>query len=394
MIIAKSSVLLSLVSVLLLAGCAKHDAPAPTAASAGPALIKVRFQTDWYPQPEHGGYYQALAKGYYAAEGLDVEIIPGGPNAQVMSTVAVGRAELGMTNGDDVIVAVARGVPIKMVAAEMQRDPQGILFHEEHPLHRLADLRGLTVMAGSGSTWIEVVHRKLGIPFNLIPLVGGLARFMSDPTFVQQCFVTNEPYFARQKGAKVGALLIANDTYEPYRVMFAGDKFLAEHPDVVAKFVRASVRGWIDYLTGDPTPANGLLEKARDDLTPDFMAYSIKAMNDYQLVAGDPAKGERVGLLTAARLEKQIKILQEVGVLDHPVAVGRVQLEVPVMGSDHVEVRIPAPQPRQLHCAGPKRCSSIPPTASCRWSARVRAWSRSMISPSRRGPTTSRPRSG
>ena len=161
--------------------------------------------------------------------------------------------------------------------------------------------------------------------FNLIPLVGDLARFMSNPGFVQQCFLTNEPFFARQRGANVGALLIASDAYEPYRVMFTGNEFLAKHPDVVAKFVRASVHGWVDYLTGDPTPANQLLAAKRSDLSPEFMAYSIKAMNDYKLVAGDPAKGEFAGQLTAARLEKrQIKLLQEVGVLDKPVAVSDV----------------------------------------------------------------------
>ncbi len=303
-----------------LAGCGKKDAtPAP---ASGP--VKIRFQTDWYPQPEHGGYYQALARGFYAEEGLEVEILPGGPNAQVMTSVAVGRADLGMTNGDDVIVAIARGVPIKMVGAEMQRDPQGILFHTEHPLRDLRDLSGRTLMAGAGSTWIEVLRKKVGVEFTLLPLVGDLARFMNSKEFVQQCFVTNEPYFARQRGANVGALLIASDTYEPYRVMFTGRDFLGQHPDVVRKFVRASVRGWMDYLTGDPAPANQLLAAKRDDLTAEFMAYSIKAMNDYQLVAGDPAKGEFAGQLTTARLEKQIKLLQEVGVLDKPVAVADV----------------------------------------------------------------------
>src|SRR5882672_4031627 len=107
--------------LVVIPGCDKKPEPAM---AATPSLIKVTFQTDWFPQPEHGGYYQALAKGFYAAEGLDVEILPGGPNAQVMTTVALGRADLGMTNGDDVIVAVARGVPIKMVGAEMQRDAQ------------------------------------------------------------------------------------------------------------------------------------------------------------------------------------------------------------------------------------------------------------------------------
>src|SRR5882672_6373545 len=113
--------LIVLTALAALTGCGKKAEPAPV----GPAaLTKVRFQTDWFAQPEHGGYYQALARGYYAAEGLDVEILTGGPNAQVMSTVAVGRAEMGMTDGDDVIVAVARGVPIKMVGAEMQREAQ------------------------------------------------------------------------------------------------------------------------------------------------------------------------------------------------------------------------------------------------------------------------------
>jgi NitT/TauT family transport system substrate-binding protein len=315
------STMLVATAFAVVAGCGKKAGVAPTAPNA---LVKVRFQTDWFPQPEHGGYYQALAKGYYAAEGLDVEILPGGPNAQVMTTVAVGRADMGMTNGDDVIVAVARGVPIKMVGAEMQRDPQGILFHTEHPLKDLHDLQGKTLMAGAGSTWIQVLHKKLGIEFNLIPLLGDLARFMNNTEFVQQCFVTNEPFFARQRGANVGALLIASDTYEPYRVMFTGKEFLAKHPDIVGKFVRASVKGWVDYLTGDPTPANALLAAKRNDLSPEFMAYSIKAMNEYKLVLGDPAKGEAAGQLTAARLEKQIKLLQEVGVLDKPVAVGDV----------------------------------------------------------------------
>jgi NitT/TauT family transport system substrate-binding protein len=315
----KLSIILSLaVAAFALVGCGKKAAEPVTTAVAP---VKIRFQTDWYPQPEHGGYYQALAKGYYAAEGLDVEILPGGPNAQVMASVAVGRADMGMTNGDDVIVAIARGVPIKMVGAEMQRDPQGILFHTEHPIHSLKDLQGRTLMAGAGSTWIEVLRKKEGVDFTLLPLVGDLARFMNSEEFVQQCFVTNEPYFAKQRGANVGALLIASDTYEPYRVMFTGREFLAKHPGAVERFVRASVRGWVDYLGGDPAPANAILAAKRTDLTPEFIAYSIKAMNEYKLVNGDPAKGEFAGQITAARLEKQIKLLQEVGVLDKPVKV-------------------------------------------------------------------------
>lgn len=309
-------------AALLMGGCARRE---PAADAAG-ARFKVRFQTDWFPEPEHGGYYQALAKGFYAAEGLEVQIVPGGPSSGFLTAVATGRADLGMSNGDDIITGIARGVPVTIVAAEMQHDAQGILFHEEHPIRTLHDLDGKIVMVGPGSVWVQFVQKRYGITFTLRPLAGDLARFMNDPTFIQQCFVTNEPFFARERGANAGAVLVSQlcPEYDPYRVIFARNSFLAQHPDVVQRFVRASIRGWIDYLTGDPEPANRLLRKLRPDLPPHFLAYSIKAMNDYHLVLGDPARGERMGLLTRQRLQRQIELLGEVGVLDQPVTVDQV----------------------------------------------------------------------
>ncbi len=310
---------LLLPAALLFTGCGAKT-PGPPAAGAP---MKVRFQTDWFPEPEHGGYYQALAKGFYAAEGLEVEIVPGGPNSGFLTAVATGRADLGMSNGDDVITAVARGVPVKIVAAEMQHDAQGILFHTEHPVRTVGDLDGKIIMAGPASVWVQLVQLRYGIKFNLRPLAGDLARFMNDATFLQQCFVTNEPFFARQRGAHAEAILVARlcPDYDPYRVMFAGNGYLGRHPDVVRRFVRASVKGWVDYLTGDPSPANALLRKLRPDLPPEFMAYSIKAMTDNGLVLGDAARGERMGLLTRERLQREINLLREVGVLDKPVTV-------------------------------------------------------------------------
>jgi NitT/TauT family transport system substrate-binding protein len=310
---------LLLPAALVFAGCKAKMAGPP----AADAPVKVRFQSDWFPEPEHGGYYQALAKGFYATEGLDVEIVPGGPNSGFLTAVATGRADLGMSNGDDVITAVARGVPVKIVAAEMQHDAQGILFHTEHPVRTVRDLDGKIIMAGPASVWVQLIQLRYGIKFNLRPLAGDLARFMNDTTFLQQCFVTNEPFFARQRGAHADAILVARlcPDYDPYRVIFAGTDYLARHPDVVRRFVRASVKGWVDYLTGDPSPANASLRHLRPDLPPEFMAYSIGAMTDNNLVLGDAARGERMGLLTRERLQREINLLREVGVLDKPVTV-------------------------------------------------------------------------
>lgn len=308
--------------LLLLPGCARKRA-ADTAKAAG---FSVRFQTDWFPEPEHGGYYQAQAKGFYAAEGLDVHILPGGPNSGYLTAVATGRADLGMGNSDDVITAISQGVPVKIVAAEMEHDPQGVLFHRSHPVRTVRDLAGRVVMAGPASVWVQVVQKRYGIKFRLQPLVGDLARFMNDPAFVQQCFVTNEPYFAAQRGAHPGAILTSKliPEYDPYRVIFVGDTFLARHPDVVRRFVRASVRGWIDYVTGDPRPAEALLRKLRPDLPAGIFPYSLDAMKRYRLVRGDPARGERAGLLTRARLQQEIDLLRQLGVLEHPVTVDQV----------------------------------------------------------------------
>jgi NitT/TauT family transport system substrate-binding protein len=314
-----STLLLLALASFLLTACARKE----TSATAG-AAVKVSFQTDWFPQPEHGGYYQALAKGFYQEEGLDVEILPGGPNARVMSEVALGRVHMGMTNGDDVFVAISRGLPLKAVAAEMQRDAQGILFHAENPVRDIRELDGKTIMAGAGSIWIELMQQKYGIRFQLLPLMGDLARFMQDKRFIQQCFVTNEPFFARQRGADVGALLIAHPGYEPYRVMFTSDRFLGENPDTVRRFVRASIRGWIDYLTGDPSPGNALIAARRSDLPPEFFAFSIEAMKDYQLVLGDPARGEKMGQLTPERIATQLRLLRELGVIDRELQVEEV----------------------------------------------------------------------
>lgn len=105
----------------------------------------VRLITDWYPQPEHGGFYFALIKGYYREAGLDVEILPGGPNAFPIQRIATKAAEFGMGSTDDVLLANDRGIPIIAVAATLQHDPQAIMVHESSPVKTFADLEGRTV---------------------------------------------------------------------------------------------------------------------------------------------------------------------------------------------------------------------------------------------------------
>lgn len=314
---------LATVAALLLAGCGER-APAPKTEAGGRALTKVVLQTDWYAQPEHGGFYQALVKGYYREAGLDVEIAQGGPNSMPVQKVALGSAQFAIGRSDELSIAVGRGVPVVMVGALMQRDPQAIMFHEESGIKGFKDLDGRKVMAVPGASWITLTERKYGIKLSVTPLDFGLSRFLADKAFVQQCFITNEPYYVRQQGAKPGVLLLSDTGVSPYRIWFTSRAFAEKNPEAVRAFTVASIRGWSEYLTGDRADADARIGALNKQMVPEFIAFSVGAMKQYGLVDGDPAKGDKLGRIDPARLAGELKQLAELGLLGRPLQVSDV----------------------------------------------------------------------
>lgn len=309
-------------AALLAAGCGKKS----TEADAGPdsAPPQVRLQADWYAQAEHGGYYQAIAKGFDREEGVRLSITPGGPGSFGPQKVATGQAEFSMGRSDDIMLAIQQGMPLVIVTALMQHDPQALLLHDENPVRSFADLDGKSVMTTPGAAFIEFIQRKYQVRINVIPINYGLAQFMADKNFIQQCFVTNEPYFVRKNGANPRAILIAESGYDPYRVIFTSQRFLREKPEAVRGFVRAAARGWHDFLHGDPAPGMALISRDNEKMDADFMNYSIRAMNERRLVTGHAERGERIGLITRERLQAQMDALVALGMLKEPLPLERV----------------------------------------------------------------------
>jgi len=281
-------------------------------------LIKVSLQTDWYAQAEHGGFYQALAEGYYEAEGLKVEILQGGPNALTAQRVASGATEFSIGRSDDIIIQVARGIPLVMIGALMQHDPQGILVHEEGGVKEFADLDGKAIMATPGSVFIDVLRAVYDINIDVIPLDYGMNRFIADKQFIQQCFVTNEPYYVRQAGANPRTLLISDTGFAPYRVMFTNRNFADRNPEVVAAFARASIRGWESYMDGPREKANAMIKDLNAKMTDEFMLYSVDVMESKGLIRGR-GPDEAVGRLSLERIAEQIETLRTIGLLDTAV---------------------------------------------------------------------------
>ncbi len=321
--LSPSATVFILLSALGLAGCSRDAAPKPAPGGA-PTLTKVILQTDWYAEPEHGGFYLALVKGYYREAGLDVEISQGGPNSMPPQKVATGAATFALGRSDDVAIANSRGIPIVMVGALMQRDPQAIMFHRESGIHTFKDLDGRNIMAVPGSTFLPIMEQTYHIKVAVTPLDFGLSRFMADKNFVQQCFITNEPFYVRKEGAKVETLLLSDSGFSPYRVWYAKRSYIAEHPEVVRAFTAASIRGWREYVAGDTAEANARISSLNPKMDAEFMAYSVKAMQDFKLVTGDPALGESVGQIRRERIEHELKQMAGIGQFERPVTVDEV----------------------------------------------------------------------
>src|ERR1700753_221714 len=296
---------------LVLSGCEKQRA------SSG--LIPVKLQTDWYPPPEHGGFYDAQMRGYYKDEGLDVPILPGGPYVNTAQQVSAGTVQFAMGSSDNTLESVSNGVPLIAVAATMQHDPQAIMVHQDSPVHSFQDLDGHAVAVRLGaSTWFDYLVKRYQLKnVREIPATYSVANFLHDPAYIQQIFVTSEPFFARQAGVPVRALLISETGYDPYRVMVTSRIFLAEHPEIVAKFVRASLRGWRDYLL-HPDDINAAIGKLNPAMSAAQMKFSYEGLRDQHFIAGDAANGADLGRFDPARWTSMYQQLLDLKVITKP----------------------------------------------------------------------------
>lgn len=281
-------------------------------------LIPVKLQTDWYPQPEHGGFYEALLKGYYKQAGLDVSIVPGGPYVIGEQQVSLGAAQFAMGSSDRLLVVDSQGQSLVAVAATMQRDPQAIMVHANSPVRSFADLEGHSIAIKPGATWFEYLVARYHLKkVRETPATYSIANFLEDPKYIQQIFITSEPYFARKAGAQIRTLLISDTGYAPYRVFFTTRDYLNQHPDVVARFVEASLHGWRDYMA-DPREVNAELLRLNPAMTLEQMQFTWQALKDGHFIYpdDDPSKA---GSFDPARWTEMYTQLNDLKLIQHPI---------------------------------------------------------------------------
>lgn len=286
--------------------------------AAPPGLFKLIVQLDWAAEPEHGGFYQAQARGFFNAEGLDVTLIPGGPGAHVMPSVATGKAQIGQADSTSTLLQQAEGLPVLQFAAVFQDDPSGILVHADSPVRTFKDLQGRTIIARPEWAFLKFLQKKYDLTFTIVPQNFSVAAFLGNKDALQQGYFIAEPHHITTAGGKPPRFLSTWDAgFRAYAVLVTSRRFARDHAERLRAFCRAYVRGWQDYLEGDPAPAHAAMKKANPNNTDEFMAYSRRMIIQQKLVIGrdaDDGPG-KVGRLDVGRFATQIRQLEELGLL-------------------------------------------------------------------------------
>jgi len=311
---------ISTLGVLALAALAVGCAKRPAKSSAAPGATPIRFATDWRAEAEQGGFYEALATGEFAKRGLAVTIVPGGPGVNVPLLVASGAVEMGVGSNSFIVMNLAsEHVPVRAVAAFMQKDPQVLIAHPDAGIRTLADMKGHPILLSDASIsafWIWL-KAKYGFTDDQVRKYNfNNAPFLADKRIVQEGYLTSEPYtLAKQAHIKPLVFLLADEGYPGYAAMvLAPDALIASNPAAVRAFVEASAAGWRAYLRGDPGPGDGLILKDNPEMTEDVLAQARAKMRDFGIVDAGEAKGGGVGVMTDARWAAFFKVASAQGV--------------------------------------------------------------------------------
>ncbi|MGH7030980.1 MAG: ABC transporter substrate-binding protein [Stellaceae bacterium] len=286
---------------------------------AGRAAQAIRFGTDWKAEAEHGGYYEAIATGIYRRYGLDVELRQGGPQVNHAQLLAAGRLDFNIaTNSFVPLNFVQENVPMVAVAALFQKDPSVLIAHPGQGDTSFAALKGKPIMIGSDTrvgSWV-FLKKKFGYTDAQIrPYAFSVAPFLANPKAIQQGYLSSEPFTIEQHGVKPVVLLLADAGYSSYGSLIeTSRKLVRDNPQLVQRFVDASIEGWRQYLYGDPAPANALIKRDNPEMTDALLAYGIAKIKQYGIVDSGDTRKYGIGAMTDARWRDFFDTMADAGV--------------------------------------------------------------------------------
>ena len=290
---------------------------AALACSGAAAQEKFVYQTNWYAQAEHGGFYQAIAEGTYRKHGLDVTIKMGGPQLNGLQMMVAGQADCMMTGDMAMLLARNTGVPVMTVASVFQKEPQVLIAHED--VKSFEDLKGKTIFIGAGShrTFWPWLKAKYGLTDAQVrPYTFNIQPFLADKNSAMQGFLTSEPFAIQKAGVKVNVLMFSEHGYPAYNTTISCmEKTVVERKTAVAAFVRATMEGWKSYLA-NPAPANALIRKENPNMSEEQLAYSVGKLRELGIITSGDAARLGIGIIVEPRLKATYDLMVGNGIID------------------------------------------------------------------------------
>ncbi len=283
-------------------------------------LDKVSFGTNWVAEAEHGGFFQAVADGTYKSYGLDVTIVPGGPNVNNRILLLSGKLDFAMTANTLLSFdAVANNVPVVTVAAIFQKDPQVFLVHPQVQAKKLEDLKPLTLFVSKEglSGYFQWMKSEHGFTDEKVkPYTFNAQPFLVDPKSAMQGYVTSEPFAVEQQANfKPTVILLADEGFDAYSTLIDTRREVIDRkPDLVQRFVDASIVGWYNYLYGDNAPGNALIKKTNPEMTDDLLKYSVERMKDVGIVDSGDTLRDGIGAMSDTRIQSFYATMAKAGV--------------------------------------------------------------------------------
>ncbi len=290
------------------------------AVASAQTLERIRFGQSWLPQAEHCGFFQARATGLYAAAGLDVELVPGGPGVNMSQLLAAGRVDAAMGTALSTLNMRAAGAPGVTIAAMFQRSPQTLVAHPNQGVARLEDLRTRRIAVANFSRtqfWLWLKVRYGFDDSQLRPYTYNPSAFVADPTSVQQGYITEDAFFlGRALGGEPVTILLAEYGYPEYATtIYAMQDTVDRRRDAMQRFVDASIQGYAQCINGDPTPAFEAIRAANPDQSLELSAFKVAQMRRYRLADGGDAATLGIGAMTDARWQEIFETMSQGGAL-------------------------------------------------------------------------------
>ncbi len=295
---------------------------AATSAHAGGHLTEVTFGTNWVAQAEHGGYYQAVADGTYEACGLSVTIVPGGPQVNNRALMIAGKIDFLM--GGNMLqpyFARSEGIPVKVVAAHFQKEPQVLMTHPGRvsSFEELKDLEELIIGDNGFTSYYQWMISDYGFSAdNRIPYTFNPAPFLANENSAQQGYITSEPFaIEREGGFEPDIYLLADYGFSTYSTTVETmEDTIAEMPDAVKCFVEGSSIGWANFLYGDNGAAIELIQSDNPDMSDEQIAFSIDKLKEFGIVDSGAALETGIGTMTDEQNADFFNKMISAGVID------------------------------------------------------------------------------